>query len=284
MSQILKDLNKLAAKMGAPVVGRNISEQVRAISTYYEGTTHGANIAERINEVRHAWHEGSEPATLIEKSIIQNGTYSARYDNADGYSSVNVDVIPDYSFTGFENFSTTSNCYALSNAYDWDAPFEIQVCALPMVDPDDWPSNQYLDLIGNWDNLAYSNPCIEVRPTEIRFVPPNTQYSSAVEFIKYTFTETPFVKGRPIWIRGSYDGGAVNVGKYAVSMSLDKQSFTEIANGTISASMVEATSPICFGGRGVKNQSNTSIIMPYMNLIFSECYVKLNGNYVWGHA
>lgn len=36
MSQILKDLNKLAAKMGAPIVGRNISEQVRAISTYYE--------------------------------------------------------------------------------------------------------------------------------------------------------------------------------------------------------------------------------------------------------
>lgn len=53
MSQILKDLNKLAEKIGAPIVGRNISEQVRAISTFYEGTSHGANIAERINEIRH---------------------------------------------------------------------------------------------------------------------------------------------------------------------------------------------------------------------------------------
>lgn len=95
MSQILKDLNKLAAKMGAPVVGRNISEQVRAISTYYEGTTHGANIAERINEVRHAWHEGSEPATLVEKSIIQNGIYLATDDEADGYSKVTVNVPPN---------------------------------------------------------------------------------------------------------------------------------------------------------------------------------------------
>lgn len=95
MSQILKDLNKLAAKMGAPIVGRNISEQVRAISTYYEGTTHGANIAERINEVRHAWHEGSEPATLVEKSIIQNGIYLASDDSADGYSKINVEVPPN---------------------------------------------------------------------------------------------------------------------------------------------------------------------------------------------
>jgi hypothetical protein len=59
MSQILRDLNKLAEKMGAPVVGQNISEQVRAISTFYGGTSHGANINERINEVRQAYHETS---------------------------------------------------------------------------------------------------------------------------------------------------------------------------------------------------------------------------------
>lgn len=63
MSQILRDLNKLAEKMGAPVVGQNISEQVRAISTFYGGTTHGANINERINEVRQAYHETSGEST-----------------------------------------------------------------------------------------------------------------------------------------------------------------------------------------------------------------------------
>ena len=93
MSQILKDLNKLAAKMGAPVVGRNISEQVRAISTYYDGTSHGANIAERINEVAHS-NIGSGSAVLISKTINQNGNYSATDDEANGYSDVKVNVQP----------------------------------------------------------------------------------------------------------------------------------------------------------------------------------------------
>lgn len=93
MSQILKDLNKLAAKMGAPVVGRNISEQVRAISTYYDGTSHGANIAERINEVAHS-NIGSGSSVLISKTINQNGNYLATDDEADGYSDVKVNVQP----------------------------------------------------------------------------------------------------------------------------------------------------------------------------------------------
>lgn len=92
MSQILRDLNKLAEKMGAPVVGQNISEQVRAISTFYGGTTHGANINERINEVRKAYHGGGGEATLIEKVISANGTYLAANDSADGYSKVSVNV------------------------------------------------------------------------------------------------------------------------------------------------------------------------------------------------
>lgn len=91
MSQILRDLNKLAEKMGAPIVGRNISEQVRAISTYYDGTSHGANIAERINEVAHS-NIGSGSAVLISKTINRNGNYSATDDEADGYSDVKVNV------------------------------------------------------------------------------------------------------------------------------------------------------------------------------------------------
>lgn len=37
---------------------------------------------------------GSEPTTLIEKNITANGTYNASADDADGYSSVNVNVVP----------------------------------------------------------------------------------------------------------------------------------------------------------------------------------------------
>lgn len=69
MSQILRDLNKLAEKMGAPVVGQNISEQVRAISTFYGGTSHGANINERINEVRQAYHETSTEESTVNFSL-----------------------------------------------------------------------------------------------------------------------------------------------------------------------------------------------------------------------
>lgn len=38
---------------------------------------------------------GGEPAVLIDKNITQNGDYSAADDDADGYSSVHVDVQPD---------------------------------------------------------------------------------------------------------------------------------------------------------------------------------------------
>ena len=73
MSQILRDLNKLAEKMGAPVVGQNISEQVRAISTFYGGTSHGANINERINEVRQAYHaEGGETTNIDVAGLSAN--------------------------------------------------------------------------------------------------------------------------------------------------------------------------------------------------------------------
>lgn len=36
--------------------------------------------------------ENNKPATLIEKSIAENGEYTASTDNADGYSKVTVDV------------------------------------------------------------------------------------------------------------------------------------------------------------------------------------------------
>lgn len=50
MSSIRKELNELAIKMGAPVVGENISEQIRAINVHLGGSSHGANIGQRIDE------------------------------------------------------------------------------------------------------------------------------------------------------------------------------------------------------------------------------------------
>lgn len=95
MSQILRDLNKLAAKVGAPVVGKNISEQVRALSTFWDGTSHGANIAERVNELAHSnIGKGSDPV-LHELGVRVNGTYKAEDDECDGFSKVVVSVPAD---------------------------------------------------------------------------------------------------------------------------------------------------------------------------------------------
>ena len=115
MSQILRDLNKLAKKVGAPVVGQNISEQIRALNTFWEASSHGANIAERINETAHSKiNEGGSPAVLIEKSITANNTYNAADDNADGYSKVTVNV-PSSSPTLIEKSITANGVYNASS-------------------------------------------------------------------------------------------------------------------------------------------------------------------------
>lgn len=59
MSSIHKELTELAIKMGAPVVGHNVSEQIRAINVHLGGTSHGANISERIDELTKVWSSGS---------------------------------------------------------------------------------------------------------------------------------------------------------------------------------------------------------------------------------
>ena len=115
MSQILRDLNKLAKKVGAPVVGQNISEQIRALNTFWEASSHGANIAERINETAHSKiDEGGSPAVLIEKSVTANDVYNAADDNADGYSKVTVNV-PSSSPTLIEKSVTANGVYSASS-------------------------------------------------------------------------------------------------------------------------------------------------------------------------
>jgi hypothetical protein len=64
MSSIHKELTELAIKMGAPVVGHNVSEQIRAINVHLGGTSHGANISERIDELTKVWSSGSDTAGI----------------------------------------------------------------------------------------------------------------------------------------------------------------------------------------------------------------------------
>ena len=53
--------------------------------------------------------ENNKPATLIEKSITDNGEYNASADNADGYSSVTVDVPTEDSYVYLAYGTFTNN-------------------------------------------------------------------------------------------------------------------------------------------------------------------------------
>lgn len=85
-----------AALGGTPANVANAStsvEVLNAIAALYDGEDDAiinpdaiANIAAVAGSIT------PEPATLIEKSVSENGTYNAEDDEADGYSSVNVEV------------------------------------------------------------------------------------------------------------------------------------------------------------------------------------------------
>lgn len=85
---------------------------------------------------------GGNASTLIAKSITQNGIYNASADNADGYSSVNVNV------SGGGGGNCTINTKA-----QWDALTFAQKKAqgLTVV------RNSSLDAIGNWFDLTNAN-------------------------------------------------------------------------------------------------------------------------------
>lgn len=72
-----------------------ITDVLNAISELYEGET-ADTISEAIeNLVLVAKGISPGQATLITKTIEANGTYAASADNADGYTSVTVDVEAD---------------------------------------------------------------------------------------------------------------------------------------------------------------------------------------------
>jgi hypothetical protein len=79
MSSIHKELTELAIKMGAPVVGHNVSEQIRAINVHLGGTSHGANISERIDELTKVWSAGGNSGISM-GIILGHGTADSVID------------------------------------------------------------------------------------------------------------------------------------------------------------------------------------------------------------
>ena len=85
----------------------------------------GSRLFETGTEIRYEYNNGSwtaigqEESTLIEKTITENGTYDSADDEADGYSSVNVDV-PAPVFEDKTVTPTTSE-QAITADEDYDA-------------------------------------------------------------------------------------------------------------------------------------------------------------------
>lgn len=219
---------------------------------------------------------GGTPApepTLITKNITANGVYTASSDNADGYSSVNVKVKPNYSLTdGFTNLGSAA--FSTGKYFNWNNPYEIQICAIKLanVTGDRVSMGPY--------NGYFGTPKIGITDGYINFVP-NAGTSGDIDSIAKVFSTSPMTKNQPIWVRATYDGGAVGTGVVRLLMSDDGETFEEIASKTITTAMRNTTDVVAFGS---VNNSSTYTSFPYLAYVWNECYIKINGNYVWGRA
>ena len=97
---IHKQVLELAKKIGAPAVGSNVEETMKSINSYLDGTTHGANIADTVEEFKKVYSGGGpgpgpEPR-LQEKTADPNVTAVEVFPDSgyDGLSKVTVTAAP----------------------------------------------------------------------------------------------------------------------------------------------------------------------------------------------
>lgn len=89
-------------------------------------------------------------ATLITKTITENGTYDATEDNADGYSQVTVNVIP-----------TSEYIVTLENLHDSSTDFQntyINSANGTLINYNGWDSTDFIEIKGQ---IAVTSPITE---------------------------------------------------------------------------------------------------------------------------
>lgn len=108
-----------------------IVDVLNAIAAKYEGEDDATLNSEAIANIAAVADSISPDPTLITKSIFNNGTYNASSDDADGYSSVTVNV-PAPTLTGFEDTTIAgNNNYAVVGYYN-NTPTNIE-CKLAEI-------------------------------------------------------------------------------------------------------------------------------------------------------
>lgn len=263
---------------------------------------------------------GSQP-TLTEKSITANGVYNAADDNADGYSKVTANVPntyaagdegkvvsngalvaqtalsvtengtydttkknsvsvnvppPDYSIDGFTNVGQYA--YSTGVSGDWSKPYEIQVCIIKLADALLSPG-----LVVGCKSGHVGVPKLAVTDNRIAAVATTTASGSDVDIFEKLYDSPPMVKNEPFWIRLVFDGGDVGVGIFKVLISYNGTEFEEIGRITITAPSRDTTG-VNYLAFGSSNNDSRYTVFPNMNIVWNECYIKIDGQTVWGRS
>lgn len=93
---IHKQVLELAKKIGAPAVGSNVQETMKSINAYLDGTTHGANISDTVDEFKKVYSGGGGGEIKLEEKTAdpttsqQVITASAGYD---GLKKVTISAV-----------------------------------------------------------------------------------------------------------------------------------------------------------------------------------------------
>lgn len=119
-------------------INTNIANSYTAISNKggtLPATQNSNNLATAINSI-----PSGGSATLITKTITENGTYDATDDNADGYSEVTVNVVPSSEYiVTLENLHDSST--DIQNTYINSADGEL-------INYNGWDSTDFIELNG----------------------------------------------------------------------------------------------------------------------------------------
>ena len=85
---IHKQVLELAKKIGAPAVGSNVQETMKSINAYLDGTTHGANISDTVDEFKKVYSGGGGGEIKLEEKTADPSTSQQVIAASAGYDGL----------------------------------------------------------------------------------------------------------------------------------------------------------------------------------------------------
>lgn len=184
-------------------------------------------------------HVAVPSATLTTKSITQNGTYNASQDNADGYSSVTVDVQGGSSAVVQPLSVTQNGTYNPPSGIDGYAPVTVNVSGggIPSL-PAEYQQVEYISCAGSqWTLVPMpSNALVQVRAMQTQTKNEQSVFgynsgSSDSKDFEFEFINTNELK---LWVRNSVYGQTL-LSQDTASASQPKRLLVRLSNQRTSA-------------------------------------------------